>query len=340
MLLYLTSNENVGLFDFITNEFGIIVKKLSGEFYLNKFVIHDAKNFSHFSYIAIDLESLQDEEDEIIESINAFQTMYDARIIFLAEKIEQTLLDRIIKETKIYNIITGQTIEKIQEEIRICISTQGMSKEQLLKSINLSMDESFFTFPQYSFMAENIKIILAGSMSRIGTTTAAINLCSYLASIGAKVSYTEANKNNHLKQIHDYFFSNIPIKNYSFFQGGVNYFFNGNLPTDNYNFNIIDIGVLTETNKKIFDIAEIRILCGGTKPYEVPELLKTVELLDTDNCVIFLPQEGKTNMKKNIPYTLDQLHFIKSSLDLFDKNINLNIWQKILDPYVVEIKTL
>ena len=33
MLLYLTSTENVGLFDFLTEELGKLVKKLSGEFY-------------------------------------------------------------------------------------------------------------------------------------------------------------------------------------------------------------------------------------------------------------------------------------------------------------------
>ena len=72
MLLYLTSRENMGLFDFLTEEIGMLVKKLSGEFSLNKFVIHDMRNLDHFSYIAIDLEAIKDTEDEIIEAIIAF----------------------------------------------------------------------------------------------------------------------------------------------------------------------------------------------------------------------------------------------------------------------------
>lgn len=40
MLLYLTSIEDLGLFDFFTEELAMLVKKLSGEFSLKRFVIH------------------------------------------------------------------------------------------------------------------------------------------------------------------------------------------------------------------------------------------------------------------------------------------------------------
>lgn len=86
-----------------------------------------------------------------------------------------------------------------------------MNKEYLLKSMNISMDFDIETITQYSFAGENIKIIVAGAITRVGTTTTAMNMASYLSSIGAKVSYTEANRNNHLNSIHSYFFFNIPI---------------------------------------------------------------------------------------------------------------------------------
>ncbi len=75
-----------------------------------------------------------------------------------------------------------------------------MSKEYLLKFMNTSMDINIEQIPQYSFIGENIKIIVSGAMNRVGTTTIAMNMVSYLASIGAKVSYTEANGNNHLEK--------------------------------------------------------------------------------------------------------------------------------------------
>ena len=46
MLLYLASNQNIGLFDFLVKERGMVVKKLSGEFLLKQFVINDMRNIS------------------------------------------------------------------------------------------------------------------------------------------------------------------------------------------------------------------------------------------------------------------------------------------------------
>jgi hypothetical protein len=85
MLLYISSNQNIGIFDFLIKEKGFIIKKLSGEFYLNKFVVHDMRNLTHYSYIAIDLKSLKDTSKEIIEALRAFKIMYDSRIIVFAE---------------------------------------------------------------------------------------------------------------------------------------------------------------------------------------------------------------------------------------------------------------
>ncbi|MCF6461536.1 hypothetical protein [Clostridium sp. Cult3] len=195
----------------------------------------------------------------------------DPTIIIFAEKTDISLLNRIIEETETFNIITAETIEKIKEEIRICIGPQGMDKNYLLKSMNIAMDINLEEVLPYSFVGENIKVIIAGAINRVGTTTVSMNMASYLSSIGAKVSYTEANVNNHLEKIHYYFFYNIPIKDNYFSQDGVDYFFNSNIPADNYNFNIIDIGVLDQRNLKAFEIGNIKILCSGTKPYELPQ---------------------------------------------------------------------
>ncbi len=340
MLLYLTSTENVGLFDFLTEELGMLVKKLSGEFLLNRFVVHDMRNLSHFSYIAIDLEAIKDDADQIIEAIIAFKTLYDSRIIIFAEKADISLINKIIEETETYNIITAKNIDKIKEEIRICVSPQGMSKEYLLKSMNTSMDINIEQIPQYSFIGENIKIMVAGAMNRVGTTTIAMNMASYLASIGAKVSYTEANGNNHLEKIHSYFFPNIPINNNYFSQDGVDYFFYSNIPADNYNFNIIDIGTLNQRNLKAFGIGEVKILCSGIKPYELPQLNGVLNILNNEDIFIVL-NEGKTqSIKKYLLIDGDRIFSSKYTSDLFNKTINTETWKSILSDYMVEHKTL
>ena len=330
MLLYLTSTENVGLFDFLTDELGMLVKKLSGEFSLNRFVVHDMRNLNHFSYIAIDLEAIKDDSDKIIEAINAFKTLYDSRIIIFAEKADLDLLNRIIEETETHNIITAKNIEKIKEEIKISVSPHGMSKEYLLKTMNSSMDIEIKTGPEYSFIGENIKIVIAGAMNRVGTTTIALNMASYLVSIGAKVSYTEANENNHLEKIHSYFFSNTPIKNNHFLQCGVDYFFNSNLPGNDFNFNIIDIGKVCKRNQKIFGIGQVQIICSGIKPYELPELNNALNILDEKDIFIILNEGEAQSIKKTLAIDKERIFSSKYTSDLFNQNINNLIYKNNL----------
>ncbi|WP_312668302.1 hypothetical protein [Tissierella praeacuta] len=299
------------------------------------------RSLNHFSYIAaIDLELINDEEDKIIQAIVAFKSMYYARIIIFAEKADINLLNRIVDETQTYNIITDKDIEKIIEEIRICVSPQGMNKEYLLKSMNTSMDFDIETITQYSFTGENIKIIIAGAMRRVGTTTTAMNMASYLSSIGAKVSYTEANGNSHLEKIHSYFFFNIPITSEHFSQDGVDYFFNGNIPMENYNFNIIDIGTLNERNLKVFEIGEIKMLCSGIKPYEIPQLHDALDILNRDDIDIILSEGKISNVKKELLVNQDKIHYTKFSSDLFDNTINSDVWKVILSKYIIEHKIL
>lgn len=340
MLLYLTSNENIGLFDFLMEESDMLMKKLSGEFSFKRFVINDMRSLDYFSYVVIDLEAIKEDDDGIVEAINAFKAIYDSKIIIFAEKASRILLDRIIDETETYNIITANTIERIKEEMRICISPQGMRKEYLMKALNFNTD--IIDFPTFSFMEKDIKVVIAGSMSRVGTTTTAINLASYLSNIGAKVSYTEVNQSNHLKAIYSFFFSNIPIADGCFSGGMVDYFFDSRVPL-NYNFNIIDIGVLDEKNKVIFkEIGDVQVLCGGIKPYEIDSLRDCMEKLkNIKNYHVLLPKGDMININNYIPdYENNMLHRIEHSKSLFSGDENKKTWELLLSEYIVRHKAL
>ena len=342
MLLYLTSDENLGLFDFLNDDKGMFVKKLTGQFSLQKFVIFDMRNLNNFNYIAIDLEAINDKKDELVEAIIAIKTLCDSRVILFAENADIELLNKIIEDTRTYNIVTANTIDKIKEEILMCVSPNGMNREYLLKTINSSFDFEEELIPQYSFLEDNVKILVAGSMGRIGTTTVAMNIASYLGSIGAKVSYTEANENNHLEKIHSYFFFNNHIKDNYFSQDGIDYFFNSNIPSINYDFNIIDLGVLKEKNSKIFEIGDVKILCGGIKPYEINKVQNSINILgDNEDLSILLSEGDMINIKKELPGDLqDNIYRSKISSSLFNKEINNEIWNSILRKYIVKHKTL
>ncbi|MDT8717035.1 hypothetical protein IAI10_10230 [Clostridium sp. 19966] len=336
MLLYISSNQNIGIFDFLTKEKGIIIKKLSGEFFLNKFVIHDMRNLSHYRYVAIDVKAIKDTEQEIIEALKAFKVMYDSRIIIFDEgkNKEEDLIKSLVNE-KIYNIITANTVAEIKEEILKCVSEEGMAYEDYFTRDNNKLSGNV---SQYIFKQKDIKIAVAGVSRRCGTTTTAFNLTNCLYGLGAKVSYTEANDNNHLKDITD-FYEFIKDGGESFKYRGVEYYPVKQFPNE-YNFNVFDIGVLNGNALPIYKACNVRILCGGSKPYEIVEYKKALEPISKINIstiLNFCPEIGRTNLKKLIENENIKAYFTDYSPNLFDGKVNEKIFKDILKDYIIEI---
>ena len=86
MILYLTSNQNLGLFDFLEKEHGYTIRKLNAVISLKKFVVTDMKSLGHLSHIILDLQTLSDSQDEMIDALVGLQNMYSGtRIIIFAE---------------------------------------------------------------------------------------------------------------------------------------------------------------------------------------------------------------------------------------------------------------
>lgn len=333
MLLYLSSNQNVGIFDFLTKEKGILIKKLTGEFYLKKFVIHDMRSLSHYSYVAIDLKALKDKENEFIEALVAFKTMYDSRIIIFAEgvQIDDNLIQKLL-EVKIYNIITATSVSEIKDQVLRCVSEQGMTIEEY-RSV-----EQLNSVSRYIFKHKNIKIAVAGVQNRVGTTTTAFNLTNYLHDIGAKVSCTEANNNGHLKDIADHYEFIQEIDKCVKFKG-IEYYMDKQFPND-YNFNIFDLGILNFSSLSIFKACDIRILCTGSKPYELPCLNKALKLIGDEkiNTIFsFSTEAGRVNLRKLTENENNKVYFSQYSPSIFDGKVNEKMFKDILIDYIIEI---
>lgn len=213
MLLYLASDENKDIFDFLIDR-RIIMKKLVGEVYFKKFVIHDMKNLDHYSHVVVDLEALNDSEDEIIEAIIAFKMIYNPRIIILAKEINNLFLSRIVNEADIYDVITANNRDEIRSLMEICLDQEEKFRDEVrkyIKRLNL----------KYSFTKKNVKILVAGVKSIFGATKTAINLATFLADIGATISYTEVNGSGYLKKISSYYeFKDGHYRDITFFDDG------------------------------------------------------------------------------------------------------------------------
>ena len=323
MLLYLGSNADNDVLDFLTKR-KMIVKKLLGEFSLKKFVIHEMKNLDHYSYVVVDLDALNDSEDEIIEAIIAFNMLYNPRLIILAKEISNLFLYRIINEANIYDIVINKEDEDFIETFRMCLEESEQYRSNVrsyVKKINL----------KYSFPNEDVKILVGGIGSNFNTTKTAINIATFLSEIGAKVSFTEYNI-GYLQKISKYYgFEDNSYKD-------IEFFFNGDVPVS-FNFNVIDIGLLKEKNLKIFsdkDFADIRIVCCSAKQAEINKL---IEFLDSYNFEVNIFLNYNTEKEKRLVRKIlsnrEKIYFTDNSSGLFDAK-NASIYKEIIGPFIVE----
>lgn len=335
MLLYISSNENIGIFDFLSNKNGMVIKKLSGTFSLKQFLIYDMRSLNHYSYVAIDLKALKDNKDEIIEAIVAFKSMFSSRVIFYIEDIKEneSLIERLI-EQGVYNILSAEEVEELNQEIQKSVSNSGMSKIDIQLKLNKVNGKQCY-IPKYAFERKDIKIAVTGAAHKVGTTTIAMNMCNYIASIGASVCYVEANNHNHIEKL-PCSYAGMVVKEDSIIYNGVKYLSLNASNDEEYDFVIYDMGVIErKTINAINNKCDLAILCATAKPYEIETYNKAIDLLDNDrvNTIFSFVQD---NEKAKLKEQYRNVFFAEYSPDLFDRDANKNIFSKILENYITE----
>ena len=341
MLFYMTSKQNSEIFDFLEKEHDVMVKKFVGEFHLKEFIIRDMRNFDHYSYMAIDLESLRDTENEILEAIIGYRTMYDSRIIILdiGRKNDELLIK--LHDEGINDFISTNTIEDITKEILYSIKARDIdTKMELINDEDTKSKAS----TQCQFNCSGLKISVAGVARRVGTTACAFNLAQFLSSNGAKVSYLEANQNDHLASI---------LPNYREIREDDNsenskkikfYSTKEKFNFSNFNFNILDIGTLSQKYLEVFKKSDIKILCATSKPYELNSLKSGLELVKDieTNCIFsFTSYRSRKDIREIVGNKDKKIYFSNYSPDLFNGIANKAIWISIISDYIfVDTKIL
>lgn len=323
MILYLTSNDHVNLLDFTETPH----KRMVGLFMLSQFVVRDMRNFSHCTHLILDRAAISENDSDFIMTIEEFLVMYPARVTVLCEGLQpgaplfQGLLD-----IGVGNIVTASTIEEMQKEIREVLSERGMTK--------YSPKERIRDVGKLQFACENVKIAVIAAQSRIGATTTAIGLTSWLGSVGADVRYIEAGESRHLSGIAasygmepcegGYLLDSIPF-----------------LATDTADFSghfsVYDIGCGYARQKQLITQADVVIVCCGTKPYE---LNHTVSLLkDLDGTPLFVAMPFVDEGLRDSYYSLlfcdcHKALFLEYQPDFFDDTPNAATYRRIVQNYV------
>lgn len=342
MLLYLTRNEISDLLDFTIDTYGLVPKKMIGSFSLMQFVIRDMRNFSHCKYFVIDRKAVTEKDDELIQAINSFKTMYSSRIIIINEDLGEydSLIQKLVN-AGVTDIVTADTIDEIKAQILECLSDNGMERYKVKQKTPVVADNIEKSgekqFEKYRFNCKNIKIAVAGSQRRTGVTTTAINFANWLSARGATVCYIEANNHSHLQWLINLY--NMEQKGNAYTLFDVDYYITKELEKD-YNFIIYDCGEIKEALQEDFSEADVRVLCGCAMPYEAKEYIKTLKLcgsLEVNILGMFVPDDLRelcqTHISPNILYA-------DSSHELFNDSANSHIYKKLISKYLLEAEKI
>lgn len=334
MLLYLSSNENIGIFDFLAEEKGMLIKKLAGSFHLKQFVIYDMRSLNHFKYFAVELKALKDSEEEIIDAVVALKKMHDSRVIFYIDDLKnnENLVRKLISQG-IYNIVSSDEPLELRKEIMEAISGLGMSK----RKIQAKLDGSNLNYDDKKCEHQNIKIAFSGTAHKTGTTTLALNLCQYLAEEGAIVCYIEANHSGHLAMLPQRYQQMTVSNNTIIYQGVKHIQLNSDLEEE-FDFIIYDMGVLdmkivhAMTNK-----CDVRILCATTQPYEIEAYDESILAFEPNRiCTIFSFVAEK--FRREVQAKAETAYFSDYTPDFFESGNNAGMWEAIMNQYINKTK--
>lgn len=182
-----------------------------------------------------------------------------------------------------------------------------------------------------------IKIGIAGSMSRIGTTTQAIQLAQVLKE-NYKICYVERNEKKYLNDLVNLYTTAKNKKDKIEYSGLEMY---KNLPNlDNslskYDFVISDFGnINTRTfEEKSFKEQDTKIIISGSKPNEIFKtqvLLERSMYKDANFVFVFVPEEERVSIASLMREKRDKTYFSDIVLDPYKlENSSKQLYTRIL----------
>lgn len=328
MILYLSSTQHTNLLDFTgwyAPDSEMPIKKMVGSFILQQFVVHDMRNFSHFTDVVFDRLAFADDDAGFAEATQEFLTMYHARVTVICEGLTpddplfQALLD-----SGVGNIVCDTEITAIQQEIKECLSETGMlrysPKERPQKD-----------GVKYRFTCENVVIAVAGAQPRIGTTTAAMGLCHWLQNVGAEVCYVEANENGHLPLL---------ARSYAMEQNSngwlyenVQYRRKGQEPETPVNFIVRDMGGTAIE----FADSDVLVLVCGTKPQELPYTVKLKRTQEGNHAYLLCPfvvEETREDVAGALQDDYHKVLFLDYQPEPTDGTVNAKQFKMMITKYI------
>jgi len=136
MLNYIATENTAKLIQRICKSQNILILyKTEDITNINKYLKETKVNFNLVKFFIIEIDSLDNSEDDIVESIYNFNRLYiNTRIIILAQNYnaQSNLLNKLY-DIGIYNIINSSNESELEQQIIKSLSEDGISKKEVEK---------------------------------------------------------------------------------------------------------------------------------------------------------------------------------------------------------------
>ena len=314
-------------------EFGYV--KSNSRIELQKIEILD---YQDVEYMIFDIQQYLDSAEDIAKQITTIRNCNNATVIIYASgyMLRNKVLVELCK-VGVKNFIIGTTLTEIKQQLELALAgyyeANGFEE---LEIITLQEQE------EERRREASYKLIgIAGSMSRIGTTTQALQVVKYLMYKGYKACYVEMNDTRYVENVaifYDCDYIDEDMGEVVFMN--VHHFYRQDKISEilklGYDFYIYDYGVCggSNFNRTSYLEKEIRLLCVGSK---VSEVTYTSNLVDNEfypdlfYLFIHAPEADKKDLKESMIDKQDQVYFPVYSPEAYEFAIgNLPIYEEII----------
>lgn len=271
------------------NEEIVLNQQIGNHIQFQKFIKSNLSKMANIDYFLVDISALDDTDEEIIEAIKMFRTMYeDTRIIIIAPtRLPGDELLAQIFALGIRNIIATMDYLILKNELQICLSEKGKSFKDALEFKDIKKTEDVLNRAEIKEVSK-VMIGVAGVQSRIGSTHNAIILAGFLRKQGFLVALAECNSSESFHAIRENFGQKFHNHMY-FTMNGIDYYPNvteqslGSIMDKSYNFIIMDFGNYQNSiAAALYHKCHVRIMISGSKAWELNGVVNFLNQYDDD----------------------------------------------------------
>ncbi len=311
-------------------------------------------------HLIIDISVITDKK-KLIQGLMQYRILNEkTQIIIIANNCMpgNELIHKLATQIHIYDIIAPMSSKKtIPEELMECMNSPSTYKKVLRWVID---EDSFFSQKDEAYTKEKIKlekeivertvtivkdkiigtivIAVSGTMNRIGTTSTALTIATFLKNQKFNVAVMEFHNSNNffkikncyddIKEKENYFILN-DISFYPHFED-LNIL---DVIQKEYNYIVLDMGVHKQCNMEEFKRANLRLIISGVKEWELTyleEILSENEKVYKNKYLFnFSDNKQFDFVKRNmdnlscymVPFIPDYFKYYKEYYDFYDATL-------------------